>query len=544
MAKFNVIVTDHLAEEGYDILRADPEVELDLRPGIKNDELKKILGNYDAVITRSGTDVDEDLLSDTGKLKIVGRAGVGLDNVDIETASRKGLIVMNAPTGNTIAAVELSMGMILAAARKIPAADTSLRAGEWDRKRFMGVQLHNKVLGIVGLGRIGGNVAARCKAFGMKVHVYDPYIKRERAEGLGVKLCQSLEELLSIADVLTLHTPLTNETKKMIGREQIALMKDGAILVNCARGGLMDEQAVVDAVNSGKLFSAATDVFEEEPPTGSPLTKTENLFVTPHIGANTEEGQKGVAVIICEQVLNALHGRPYQYAVNKPFEKEQLSSDMQKFFDVSESLGRMAAQLTIGKVQEVRVIMAGKRFEEDLGEKSFDTPFNFQPFTIALAKGFMETYLHNPVSYINAPYLAQDRGMMLNETKTDEYSRSRLRDHIIVIVKTDLGEVRYAATVFADGVGRIVRIADFHLDLIAKGIYLYFKNHDTPGIVGKVGTLLGEHGVNIVNFALTRLHSRGSEAVSFVLVDEPIPQIVIDKLYQFEGIIEAKAIKL
>lgn len=542
MAKYKIIITDHLAEEGYDILRADKDVEFDLKPGIKNDELKTIIGNYDAAITRSGTTVTADLIENPGKLRILGRAGVGLDNVDIEAASKKGIIVMNAPTGNTIAAVELTMGMILAAARKIPAADASVRSGEWDRKRFMGVQLYNKTLGIIGCGRIGGNVAVRARAFGMRILVFDPYIKKEKAESIGATLCDSIEEVLKNADVITLHTPLTTETRGMISKERIAMMKKGAIFVNCARGGLMDEQAVSDAVTEGRLFAAASDVYSEEPPVGNPLTSTPGLFITPHIGANTHEGQKGVAVIICEQVLNYLHGRPYENAVNTPFEKAQLSTEMQMFFDLSEKLGRMAGQFTSGRVEEVRVIMAGKRFEEDFGERTFDTPFNYQPFTIALAKGFLENMMHEPVSFINAPYMAKDRGIMLIETKVDEYDK--MHDHMVLIVKTDKGETTYAGTVYGGESPRIVQIGQFRLDLVTSGLFLYFRNNDTPGMVGKVGTLLGEFNINIANFELARLKPKDGEAASFVSVDDEIPQALIDKLMKYDGIIEAKVIKL
>ena len=542
MAKYNILVTDHLAEEGYEILRRDSDVALDLRPGIKNDELKTIIGNYDAMITRSGTTVTADLIENPGRLKIIGRAGVGLDNVDIEAASKKGLIVMNAPTGNTLAAVELTMGMILSAARKIPAADASVRAGEWDRKRFMGIQLYDKTLGIIGMGRIGTNVAIRARAFGMRIMIYDPYIKREKAESIGAVLCNKLEDVLKSSDVITMHTPLTTETRGMISRERLAMMKKGAIFINCARGGLMDEQAVCDAVSSGHLFAAGTDVYSDEPPHGNPLVSTPGVFLTPHIGANTHEGQKGVAVIICEQVLNVLHGRPYQYAVNTSFEKAQLSIEMQLFFEVSEKLGRMAAQLTKGRVEELRIVMAGERFEENLGERTFDTPFNYQPFTIALAKGFLEMMVNASISYINAPYTAKDKGMVISESKLPEYDK--LRDHIIVTVKTDEEEVTYAASVFPDMRGRVVQIGPFHLDLVTEGLYLYFRNHDTPGIVGKVGTLLGEYQINIANFELTRLRPRGGEAASFVSVDDAIPQEVLDKLLQFDGIIEAKVIQL
>lgn len=542
MKIYDVLITDHIAEEGIDILKQHSDIRIDIKAGINNADLKKIIGNYDAVITRSGTTVDADLIEDTGKLKIIGRAGVGLDNVDIEAASKKGLIVMNAPTGNTLAACELTMAMILAACRKVPSADKSVKAGEWDRKRFMGIQLSNKILGMVGMGRIGSNVATRCKAFGMKIMVYDPYLKQSRADAVGVTLCKTFEEVLKNADVLTFHTPLTPETKDMMGEKEFALMKDGAVLVNCARGGLVVEDALYNAVKSGKLFAAATDVYTEEPPIGNKLTTLDNIYVTPHIGANTEEGQKGVAVIICEQIVNALHGKSYANAVNIPYMKSQLPEDMQRYFELAESMGKMAAQIVNGKIEELRFTMVGKRFEEDFGERTFDSPFNYQPFTIATTKGCLEVMYSDAVSYINSPYLAKDRNIHIMESKTDHYGK--FNDLLVLTVKTDNGEVVIGGTVFPDQKGRITFIDKYNLDLIATGNYLYFRNNDQPGIVGKVGTMLGENGVNIANFELSRIRDKGSEAVAFVLVDDPINQNMLNKIMDIDGVIEVKAIKL
>lgn len=544
MQKFDILITDNIADEGIEILKNAPNVNFEIKAGIKNSELKPIIGNYDAIITRSGTNVDADLLENTGKLKIIGRAGVGLDNVDIETASKKGLIVMNAPTGNTLAATELTIGMILAACRKIPSADSSVKSGEWNRKKFMGIQLYDKVLGIVGMGRIGSNVASRCKAFGMKIMVFDPYIKESRAETVGVTLCDTLEEVLKEADIVTFHTPLTPETHGMMGKEQFALMKDGSVLVNCARGGLVNEEALYDAVKSGKLFCAATDVYSAEPPaaSGNKLLTLENIILTPHIGANTHEGQKGVAVIICEQVVNALNGKSYENAVNIPYMKSQLPEDMQRYFELAQSIGRMAAQISSGRAEEMRFTMVGKRFEESYGERTFDSPFNFQPFTISALKGFLEVRLQESVSFINSPYLAKDRNMHVMESKTDHYGK--FNDLLVLTLKTPEGELVIGGTVFPDQMGRITFINKYNLDLNAQGNYLYFRNTDRPGIVGKVGTVLGENGVNIANFELARVDTKGSEAVSFVLVDDPVTPDVIGKLMEIDGIIEAKPIKL
>ena len=543
MKKFDVLITDHIAEEGIEILEKAENINYEIRAGISNADLKPILGNYDAVITRSGTTVDADLLENTGKLKIIGRAGVGLDNVDIETASKKGLIVMNAPTGNTYAAVELTMGMILAACRKIPAANSSVKAGEWNRKKFMGIQLLDKTLGIVGIGRIGGNVVTRCKAFGMKVLAYDPYVKQSRAENLGVTLCNSLDEVLSQADVITLHTPLTEETKGMIAKPQFDMMKDGAVFVNCARGGLVDEDALYEAVKSGKLFSAATDVFSYEPPKGMKLLEFENIFVTPHIGANTHEGQKGVAVIICEQIVNALEGRSYANAVNIPYMKSLLPEELQRYFELARSMGRLASQFINGRPEEIRFTMVGKRFEEDFGERTFDSPFNYQPFTIASLKGFLEVVLEDSVSFINSPYLAKDRNIHVMESKTDHYDK--YNDLLILTIKTSDGkETTIGGTLFAENIGKILFIDNYTLDLEASGNYIYFRNNDRPGIVGKVATLLGENNINIANFGLARVGSKGSEAISFVLVDDKVSPEVVKQIAALDDIIEAKYIRI
>jgi D-3-phosphoglycerate dehydrogenase len=359
MSRFDVLITDHIAEEGMQILKDSGDINIDVRAGIKNEDLKPIIGNYDAIITRSGTTVTEDLLENHGKLKVIGRAGVGLDNVDIEAASKKGIIVMNAPTGNTLAATELTMGMMLATARKIPAANNSLKNGEWNRKAFLGLQLYNKTLGVVGLGRIGGNVAIRSKAFGMRVIAFDPYIKKSRAESLGVELMDNLEELLEQVDVITFHTPLTKETHNMITKEHINKMKDGVIIINCARGGIVNEQDLYEAAKSGKVANVGIDVFEKEPATDNKLLELDNVFVTPHIGANTKEGQKGVAVIIAEQIVNALHGKSYQNAVNIPFIKSQLSQEFQRYFELIEQMSKLAGQIVKGRPEKIEVSMVG-----------------------------------------------------------------------------------------------------------------------------------------------------------------------------------------
>jgi D-3-phosphoglycerate dehydrogenase len=540
MERFKVLVTDNVSEEGIAILNRQGDIDVEIKAGIKNDELKKIIGEYDAIITRSGTTVTAGLIENPGRLKIIGRAGVGVDNIDIEAASKKGIMVMNAPTGNTLAATELTMGIMLAAARKIPMANNSLKEGKWDRKKFMGIQLHNKVLGIVGLGRIGSAVAIRARSFGMRVISYDPYIKKSKADSLGVILYDKLEDLLREADVVTFHTPLTAKTRNMITAKEIALTKDSVIFVNCARGGIVNENDLYEALKAGKVFAAGVDVWEKEPPKDNKLLELENVFATPHIGANTMEGQEAVAVIICEQVANALHGRPYQNAVNIPFIRSQLPEHMQLYFSLTEKLGKLAAQMVKGRPEAIRVIMVGKSFEEDLCERKFDVPFSYQPFTIAGIRGFLDVSLKESVTYINAPYIAKDRNITVEETKTDQFDK--FNDLILVVVKTDVEEKSIAGTVFADKLGRIVLLDRFHLDIIPEGTFLHFRIFDRPGIIGRVGTILGNHGINIAGFGVSR--NVTGEEVAFVSVDNAIGEEVLDEILAIDGIIEAKVIDL
>jgi len=540
MSKYKILITDHIAEEGINILSDDPDVEYELEAGISNEELKPIIGDYDAIITRSGTTVTDDLIENPGRLKVIGRAGVGLDNVDIEAASKKGIIVMNAPTGNTLAATELTMGMMLSAARKIPAANFSLKSREWNRKKFMGIQLYNKTLGIIGLGRIGSNVAVRAKSFGMKVIAYDPYIKKEKAESLNVKLYDDLEELLAESDVLTFHTPLTKETHDMIRAEHFSLMKDNVLIINCARGGIVNESALYENAKNGRIFCVGIDVFEKEPATENKLLELDNVFVTPHIGANTSEGQKGVAVIIAEQVISALKGKSYINAVNIPFMKSQLPEELQLYFNTMEKMGRLAAQITKGRAEAINVKLIGKNFEEDVCEKTFDTPFSYQPYTVAALKGFLQVSLMESISYINAPYFAKDRDMHVSESKYDYYEH--YSDLIVLEVKTDKERKVLGGTVFNNNEGSVVFIDDFHIDMEPFCTYLYFRNYDNPGVIGKVGTILGNHKINIGGFDLSRQNA--GQAMAFVSVDSKISSQVLEEIKQIDGMIEVKVVEI
>ena len=540
MKRYKVLITDNISEEGIEILNREGDIDVDIKLGIKSDELKKVIGEYDALITRSGTSITANILENPGRLRIIGRAGVGIENINVEAASKKGIIVMNAPTGNTLAATELTMGIMLAAARKIPLANNSLKEGKWDRKRFMGIQLYNKILGIVGLGRIGSAVAIRAKSFGMKVIAYDPYIKKSKADSLGVILYDKLEDLLKVADVITFHTPLTPATRNMIKAEEIALMKNNVIFVNCARGGIVNEVDLYDALRTGKVFAAGVDVWEKEPPQSARLLELENAFATPHIGANTMEGQEAVALIICNQVANALHGRPYENAVNIPFMLSQLPENMQLYFNLVEKMGKLAAQMVKGRPELIRVVMVGKTFEEDLCERKFDVPFSYQPFTIAGVKGFLAENLKETVTFINAPYFAKDRNIVVEEAKTDQFDK--FNDLVLLVIRTDIEERSFAGTVFPDKLGRIVLLDRFHLDMIPEGTFLHFKIFDRPGIIGKVGTILGNHKINIAGFGVSR--QKSGEEVAFVSVDDPISKNVLNEILGIDGMIEASVLQL
>ena len=537
-----VLITDTIDQEGIDILAAEEGIEVVEDYSLNETDLAGAIGPYHALITRSGTDVTAEVIGKAENLRVIGRAGVGVDNVDIESASRRGIIVMNAPTGNTLAATEHTLAMMLAAVRKLPFAHNSLDGGEWARKKFMGIQLYKRTLGIVGLGRIGSEVAKRAASFGMKIVAYDPYIKREKAESMGVALADKIEDLLSSADIITFHVPLTDETISMIGAAEIEHMKERVVLINCARGGIVDESDLADALKSGKVYMAAVDVFVEEPlPDDSPLHGTPNLIITPHLGANTEEAQKNVSVIIAQQVVNVLKGRSYENAVNLPYVRGKLAPELQAYFDLAEKMGRLLAQFTTGRIEEIQVSLVGPLFAEDVTEKVFDSPFRYQPYTFAALKGLMELRQQEGATYISAPYYVRERGISIVESKTDRVKN--YSDLISVRIITDQGSNTVEGTVFADLKGRVITIDQFRVDLVAEGTFLFFSNQDRPGVIGKVGTILGDNRINVAGFYLGRETYQGS-ALGFVSLDGRVPEGVLEEIRSLPEILEAREVIL
>lgn len=537
-----VLITDTIDQEGIDILAAEEGIEVVEDYSLKGSDLAGAIGPYHALITRSGTDVTAEVIDKAENLRVIGRAGVGVDNVDIESASRRGIIVMNAPTGNTLAATEHTLAMMLAAVRKLPFAHNSLDGGEWNRKKFMGIQLYKRTLGIVGLGRIGSEVAKRAASFGMKIVAYDPYIKREKAEGMGVELYEKIENLLSVADIITFHVPLTDETISMIGTDEIEHMKERVVLINCARGGIIEESVLADALKKKKVYMAAVDVFVEEPlPADSPLHGIPNLIVTPHLGANTEEAQKNVSVIIAQQVINVLKGRSYENAVNLPYVRGKLAPELQAYFDLAEKMGRLLSQFTSGRIEEVQVTLVGPLFAEDVTEKVFDSPFRYQPYTFAALKGLMELRQQEGATYISAPYFARERGISIVESKADRVKN--YSDLISVRIITDQGSNTVEGTVFADLKGRVITIDQFRVDLVAEGTFLFFSNQDRPGVIGKVGTILGDNRINVAGFYLGRETYQGS-ALGFVSLDSRVPEGVLEEIRLLPEILEAREVIL
>lgn len=524
-----VLVSDKLAPEGLKILEKEKKIQVDVKTDLQPGELKKIIADYDALIVRSGTKVTRDIIQAAKRLKIIGRAGVGLDNVDVEAASRKGIVVMNAPGGNTISTAEHTVTMILALSRNIPQAHQSLKQGHWDRKKFMGTEIYGKTLGIVGLGRIGAEVAKRAMSFGMKILAYDPYLSLDRAKSLRIE-STNLKKLLQQSDYITVHTPLTNETRHLISDKEIALMKKGARIINCARGGIIDEQAIIKGLKAGKIAGCALDVYEQEPPHESPLIKMDNVVVTPHLGASTEEAQVNVAIDIAKQICNGLLGRGMQNAVNAPSIAPEIQEFMQPYVVLSEKMGSLLSQLAEGHIMRLKIEYRG-----NIG--SYDTA----PVTAACAKGVLQPFMGETVNYINASCLAKERGITIEVTKSERVEN--FANLISVVIKTEKQELSVWGTVFAKSDPRIVRINKFYLEAHPTGYMLVIRNRDLPGVVGEIGTLLGENKINIAAMTFGR-EKLGGEAISVLNVDSAIPAKVLEKIKNTKNIFDAKLIKL
>jgi len=521
MSKYRVLVSDPISEQGLGALLQSPDVEVDIRTDLAPDELREIIGDYDALLVRSQTKVTPELIQAGKKLRAIGRAGVGVDNIDIPAATRHGVIVINAPDGNTVSTCEHTFAMLLSMARKIPQAHSTLKGGKWDRKSFVGVELNGKTLGILGFGRIGSEVAKRALAFNMRVRAYDPFLTRERAEAAGV-IMSSVDEIVADSDFITVHTPLTKETKHLLSRDQFARMKDGVRVLNCARGGIIDEKALAEAIESGKVAAAALDVFEEEPPVGNPLIDMPQVVVTPHLGASTEEAQINVAIDVAAELLNILQDQPFKNAVNIPSLSGEAMQQLEPYLTLSEKLGTLAATLTNDPIRKIEITYAGKLSE-----------LQVSPLTRSVLKGLLG-YRHGAeVNFVNATFLAEQHRMLVEETKV---SRHDVYANLLQVrVITEQGAHTVAGTLIAHVGPRIVQLGNFAVDLEPRGTLLLCEHHDRPGIIGKVGTLLGQAEINIGAMQVGR-QEEGGTALMVLAVDKTPDEATMKNLETISGI--------
>ena len=525
-----VLISDKLSEEGKKILAAQG-LEVDDKSGITPDQLKEIIGEYDGLIIRSATKATADIISAAKKLKVIGRAGVGVDNVDVVAATQKGILVMNTPEGNTVSTAQLTFSMLLALARNIPQACASMKAGAWEKTKFKGTEVTGKILGIIGLGRIGTVVMKYAKAFGMNVIVYDPYLTKERAELLGVTQV-SLDELFAKSDYVTVHTPLTKDTKGIVNTDAINKMKKGVRIINCARGGIVDEEALAEGLKSGKVAGAALDVFTKEPPEGIGLTSLPNLIATPHLGASTAEAQEQVAVDIAHQIADYLTTGKVLNAINMPSIDEDTYEKMKPYIMLSEKLGSFTSQAVRGTIKSMDIYYSGAVNE-----------FDVSSLTRGTVKGFLEPMLEGAVNYINALVIAKERGMRINEIKTSDSEDFASLITIKATTEED-GVFTISGSVFGKRMDpRIVRINGYHVDAHPIGYLLLITNKDTPGAIGKIGTTLGSRGINISDMTLGR-KAQGEKAVIVLNIDGAVPDNVIEAVENLEEVVEVTTIHL
>lgn len=522
-----ILILDSVDKKAVEVLEEDFQV--DVRPSMSNEQLKEVIGIYDALIVRSQTKVNQESIEAAHNLKIIGRAGVGVDNIDVEAATRKGIIVVNSPDGNTVAAAEHTIALLMASARYIPDANKSLKNGEWKRKEFTGVELYQKTLGIIGLGRIGSHVAKVCNAMGMHIIAYDPYMNAKKAEENNITPVD-LETIFTKSDFITIHVPLTNDTKNLINIDTMKKMKPSVRIVNCSRGGIINESDVIQAINNGIICGVALDVFENEPLKDSPLQNTnEKIIITPHLGASTEEAQINVAVDVANQISGYLKGEGKLSAVN--LTGMDISQEIKPYLNISVKIGQIVGQLSNGSIKKIEVDYKG-----ELAEMSN------KALTTAVIKGILSPALKDTVNYVNAQTVAKDRGISISETNSTE----EINYKSVITVKASFDneeEKIVSGTIVSDSEERIINVDNFHINFIPKGILLATQNIDKPGMVGKVGTLLGQNNVNIARMDLGR-DSKEQKAMMMINIDESISDELIQELREMEGILDTRLINI
>jgi D-3-phosphoglycerate dehydrogenase len=524
-----VLVSDILGEAGIQMFREEPGIEVDINTGLAPDDLKSIIGEYDALVIRSATKVTEKILQSAGNLKVVGRAGIGLDNVDIPAATKHGVVVMNTPTGNVITTAEHTIAMMMALTRNIPWGTSTLKAGRWEKKKLQGREVFNKVLGIIGFGKIGSIVADRARGLKMNVIVHDPFVTPQQIEKAGFKSV-TLQELYNASDYISVHVPKMKETLGLLDKKAFDQMKDGVMIINCARGGIVDEADLNEALKSGKVAGAALDVFEEEPPGVCPLFEIDRVICTPHLGASTLEAQTNVAVQVAEQIIAYLKAGTLINAVNVPPVSGELLVKLNPLLTLGDRMGCLLAQLSGGPVKEVVIEYAGDFLDLDLS-----------PVTTAVLKGLLTPMIKDDVNFVNAEILAKERGIKVTATTiadSDEYNNL-----ITVRTVSDAGTSKVAGTLFGKQDPRVVNINDFRLELHPHGRFVLIHNHDKPGAIGSIGTLLGEHQINISGMRVGQ-EERGDKTMIFLRTDDVIPESVLEEMANLPLMINVRSFEL
>jgi len=535
-SKNRVLVSDNLSEEGIIKLRefADVDVLLDL----SKDELKARIADYDALVVRSGTKATKEIIEAGTRLKVIGRAGVGVDNIDVETATERGILVVNAPSANTISAAEHTIGMLLSISRNIPAANGSMKSGKWERKKYMGVEVNGKVLGVIGLGRVGYEVSKMAKGLGMRIVAYDPFISPDKARELGIAL-SSFTDVISVADFITMHTPLVKDTHHLIGKEAFAQMKEGVRVINCARGGILDEAALAAAIRSGKVAGAALDVFENEPPETSELLELGEVIMTPHLGASTKEAQKAAAVTIAEEVITALKNEPVRNALNMIYVEEEMMDTLNPYLVLAEKLGRLCAQLIpkSSRLEHFNVSYEGEIGVTGAGD---DTRI----ITVAMLKSVL-SWFTDGVNYVNAEAIAKKSGIKVTESKTEDSEHFPSLITLSITAQRDGKKEKktVAGTLFGKNDLRIVQIDGYRVDASPSGYMLICSFLDKPKVIGPVCTVLGGSGINIAGMQVGR-EKVGGEAVMVLNVDSSVSEDTMAEIKRVQNVIDVKLVKL
>ena len=529
---YKILVSDKLSEDAINMLKVEKDVEATVKTGMTEEQLAEEIVKYDGLIIRSASKVTAKVLEKVKHLKVIGRAGVGVDNVDMPVATAKGVIVMNTPDANTLSTAEQTITLILGMVRNLPQADASLKAKKWDRPKFTGMELYGKTLGVIGLGRIGAEVVKRMLSFGMKIIGYDPFVTKEKAEALGIELGTVLD-IVKKADIITVHVPKNKETANLISAKEIEMMKPGVMLVNCARGGIYNEKDVADALKSGKVKKAAFDVYDKEPPFDSELftVDPDKIVMAPHLGASTVEAQENVGKVIVEQVIEALRGGMIKNALNIPAVPPELLKEMEPYFNLLDKLGAFVAQTIDGGIKKLTVEYSGEAAK-----------YNTKIMTIAAVKGFLSPAIGaDSVNYVNALPIAKERGIEVVEKTTTV--KSDFPNLISVTVETDREKRSVFGALSIKKEARIVMIDKFELEIAPEKNMIIYKNNDKPGVIGRIGTILGANNINIASFVLGR-HKEEKVALGVVTVDSDVPKDVIGSIKNLEEIIEVKNIVL